>query len=294
MNKKRRRRENIAGYSFILPALTCLITFTFVPMVLSLYYGLTDYNGAKGPFFVGLRNFRLLFKDPAVIAAIKNTLLYVVISVPVQTVISLVLAAILAAHFQNRFGNFVRSTLFVPVVCSASVVATVWYIMFTNDPDGPVNVFTSLFGFPARNWLGKMGTAFLAITFVNIWKGVGYYLVIFYAGIMDVPRTLFEAAEVDGATKFQQFLHITLPSLKPITYLVVTLCSISSFKIFDISFTMTAGGPGYATTTLVHRIYIEAFKNYKFGYASAVAMVMLVIIVILTILERRAFREQVN
>ena len=175
MNKKRRRRENIAGYSFILPALTCLITFTFVPMVLSLYYGLTDYNGAKGPFFVGLRNFRLLFKDPAVIAAIKNTLLYVVISVPVQTVISLVLAAILAAHFQNRFGNFVRSTLFVPVVCSASVVATVWYIMFTNDPDGPVNVFTSMFGFPARNWLGKMGTAFLAITFVNIWKGVGYY-----------------------------------------------------------------------------------------------------------------------
>lgn len=161
--------------------------------------------------------------------------------------------------------------------------------MLNGSPDAVVNAVLSWFGIDPVQWLGDPSTAFAAVAFVTIWKGIGYYLVIFYVAIMDVPNSHLEAADLDGASKLQQFFHIILPAVKPVTYTVITLNTINSFGIFDICYAMTAGGPGYATTTLLHRIYVEGFRSYKFGYASAIAMIMLVLVLVLTLVEKRVF-----
>lgn len=294
MSKVSRRviRNNVSGYCFALPSIICLMTFVIVPIIMAVYYSFTTMDGAFIPVWSGLKNYKTLFADPQMKTAIKNSLLYVVIAVPAQTIISLILSVILAQNFQNRFGEMVRSTLFVPVVCSATLVATVWYYMFSKDPSGLVNLVCSFFGAEPKDWLGKGETAFFVICFVNIWKSIGYYLVIFYAGVMDIPKNLYEAAELDGASKIQQFIHIILPNLKSVTAMVVTLCTINSFQVFEITYMMTNGGPGFSTTSLIHQIYMQGFRYWKFGYASAAAMIMLVLILVITFVERKLFNEK--
>lgn len=291
---KRKTRESLTGIGFVTPSLALLLVFMLSRIVMVFYYSLTKYNGKASPEFIGFENYINLFKDPAMGYALRNSLIFTVVTVPILCVISLCLAAIIAQGFRNRFGSFVRSSLFIPVICSSTLVATVWYFMFSSDPHGAVNAILNIFGIEAVDWLGKEVTALLVICFVNIWKQIGYYLVIYYAAIMDIPRELFDASEVDGASKLQQFRFITLPSLKSITYLVLTLCTIDSFQVFDIAYTMTAGGPGFATTSLVYRVYVESFKNWKLGYGCAIACVMLVIIFALSLAQRLLFREKVD
>ena len=193
-------------------------------------------------------------------------------TVPLQTAGSLVLAAVIAELFHNKFGNFVKSSLFVPVIASAILVGTLWFTLLS--PRGVVNSIIHAFGLPSVNWLGGKLTSMLSVCIVSVWKNVGYFLVIYFAGIMDIPRSLYEAAEVDGANAFQRFFKITLPGLSSVTFLVVTLGTIWSFQVFDLVYTMTGGGPGTSTVTLVLTTYNAAFKEYNMGYASAVAMLM--------------------
>ncbi|MFQ7002867.1 MAG: carbohydrate ABC transporter permease [Ruthenibacterium lactatiformans] len=192
------------------------------------------------------------------------------------------LAAVIAELFHNKFGNFVKLAVrarhcvghpcghaVVPLLCRAAV-----------------NSIIHAFGLPSVNWLGGKLTSMLSVCIVSVWKNVGYFLVIYFAGIMDIPRSLYEAAEVDGANAFQRFFKITLPGLSSVTFLVVTLGTIWSFQVFDLVYTMTGGGPGTSTVTLVLTTYNAAFKEYNMGYASAVAMLMFVFVLAVSGLQK--------
>ena len=289
MNRK--KKEALQGVIYILPSFILIACFSVLPIFMSGYFSFTSYNVMNDPTFAGLENYAKIFKDAYVADAIKNTLAYVVITVPIQTILSLVFAAFLAYTMQNKTGGFLRSIMFIPVIASAVTAGTIWRIILNTD-GGLLNNLLGVFHISPVNWLGSTKTALISICIVAIWKNVGYFLVIYYAGIMGISKDLYEAARVDGATNIQQFFKITMPMLKPITYLVVTLGIIWSFQVFDLSYQMTGGGPGRSTVTIVMAIYNAAFKQYKMGYACAMAMVLLVIVLIINGLENLLFKEK--
>ncbi len=289
MNRK--KKEALQGVIYILPSFILIACFSVLPIFMSGYFSFTNYNVMNDPTFAGLENYAKIFKDAYVADAIKNTLAYVVITVPIQTILSLVFAAFLAYKMQNKTGGFLRSIMFIPVIASAVTAGTIWRIILNTD-GGLLNNLLGVFHISPVNWLGSTKTALISICIVAIWKNVGYFLVIYYAGIMGISKDLYEAARVDGGTNIQQFCKITMPMLKPITYLVVTLGIIWSFQVFDLSYQMTGGGPGRSTVTIVMAIYNAAFKQYKMGYACAMAMVLLVIVLIINGLENLLFKEK--
>jgi len=240
----------------------------------------TKYNIMQPAQWVGLANYERMLSDPYIWASLKNTALFTLITVPIQTILALLLAAVIAELFHNRFGNFIKSALFVPVIASSVLVGTLWSIILS--PTGVANDLIKTLGANPVNWLGGKSTALISICMATIWKNVGYFLVIYFAGIMDIPRSLYEAAQVDGATPIQRFFRITMPSLAPVTFLVVTLGTIWSFQVFDMVHTMTGGGPGLSTVTLVLTIYNTAFKEYNMGYASAIALLMFLFVMLIS------------
>ncbi len=288
----RKKREAVEGILYVLPSLILLVIFCIIPIFMSVYYSFTDYNVMKPPTFTGISNYVKMFKDAYFTASMKNTLLYVCITVPVQTVMSLLFAAFLASKMSKmRAGGFLRSVMFIPVIASAVTAGTVWRIIFNAD-NGLLNSFLGIFHIAPVNWLGSTSTALVSICIVAIWKNVGYFLVIYYAGIMGISRDLYESSAVDGASPWQQFWSITIPMLKPITYLVVTLGIIWSFQVFDLSYLMTGGGPGKATVTLVMSIYNSAFKQYRMGYACAQAVFLLLVVVVVNVLEDKVLGRE--
>ena len=263
MKRTKLKWQSASAYFFILPSFLLLLMFHVIPIFMTAGYSFTDYNVLQAPEFVGLSNYKDILKDPYIVSSLINTGIYTIIVVPIQTILSLVIAYILARLFRNRFGNLVRSAMFIPVITSMVLTAAVWRLLLSGNPEGVINSIAGVFGIDAVNWLGNRWTALFSVCVIAIWKNVGYFLVIFYAGMMDIPTSLYEAARVDGAGNMRQFFSITLPMLKPITYLVVTLGTIWSFQVFDLVYTLTGGGPGRATTTLVLTIYNSAFKNYQ-------------------------------
>ena len=287
---KRKTKEAIAGWIYVLPSFLTLLIFIAIPIVQSFYFSLTDYSVLSSPVFCGLKNYITAFSDEFIQASMRNTVCYVLITVPLQTFFSILFAAILASKFQNRYGRFVKGCMFVPVISSSILVGTLFTMLFATD-DGIVNEILGLVGIPHINWLGQTSTALLTVCMASIWKNVGYFLVIVYAGIMDIPASYYEAAEVDGATKMQQFWKITMPCLKPITYLVATLGVIWSFQAFDMVYAMTKGGPGKSTFTLVYTIYNAAFREYRMGYACSIAVILFIFILIINNIQKLFFKE---
>lgn len=288
----RKNKEAVQGIIYILPSFLLILIFCIIPIFMSAYFSFTDYNIMNPPEFAGLDNYVQMFKDDYVTAAVKNTLLYVLMTVPFQTIISLAFAGFIAQKLNGKKGGeFLRSVMFIPVIASAVTAGTIWRIILNTD-GGILNNILGIFGIDPVNWLGSTSTSLVSICIVAVWKNVGYFLVIYYAGIMGIPKDLYEAARVDGATTIQQFTKITLPMLKPITYLVVTLGIIWSFQVFDLSYQMTGGGPGHSSVTLVMSIYNSAFKQYRMGYACATAMFLLVIIIVINLLENLFFQEK--
>ena len=279
------KREGVQGFLYILPSLILILVFSVIPIFMSLFFSFTKYNVLQSPVLVGLANYERIFKDKFIFAAIQNTLAYVILTVPVQTILSLLFASVIAEFFRNRFGYFVKSVVFIPVIASAVLIGTVWFTILS--PRGVLNTMLNVIGLKSVNWLGSKSTVLLSIAIISIWKNVGYFLVIYYAGIMDIPDSIFEAAKVDGANSVQKFLHITIPSLTNVNYLVITLRTIWSFQVFDLVHTMTGGGPGTSTSTLVLSIYNAAFKEYNMGYATAIAMLMLLIMMLISYLEKK-------
>lgn len=289
---KRKTREALQGYAYILPSLVLLLAFHVIPIFMSGYYSLTSYNLLTPPKFSGVSNYIKMMGDGYVQAALKNTLIYTVVTVPVQTILALVFAAFIAVKLRNTAGEVLRSIIFIPVIASAITSGAIWGILMDTD-SGMLNRIIMFFGGTRINWLGSNEIALISICIVAIWKNVGYFLVIFYAGIMGISKDIYEAAEIDGATTFQSFFRITVPMLRRVTYLVVTLGIIWSFQVFDLSYVMTGGGPGRASVTLVMAIYQQAFVGgSKMGYACAIAMFLLVIILVINVIQNRFFDKK--
>lgn len=287
---RREKKEALGAFLYILPSLVLISVFLIIPIFMDLFFSFTRYNIIQDPVWIGLENYRTMFSDPYVRASLKNTLVFTLITVPVQCFISLALAALIAYSCNNSFGDFVKSALFIPVIASAILIGNLFSMFLSST--GILNSFIKSLGGSGINFLGSKNLSLLSVAFVSIWKNIGYFLVIFYAGIIDIPRELYEAAIVDGAGPVRSFFSITIPILRPVTYLVVTLGTIWSFQVFDLVYTMTGGGPGLSTQTLVLTIYNNAFKANNMGYASTISLLMFVIVLLISLLQRRLLARE--
>lgn len=279
-------RDSLIAYSFIAPNFIGFCVFTLVPMVIAIGLALCSWDGVHPVEFVGLANFAELLTDKTFKASFVNTIVYTLGTVPLTLVCSLGLAVLLNQNVKCR--NFFRTVSFFPYVASLVAVAAVWNMIFSPSM-GPVNQLLASLGVEnLPRWAAGKDTAMLTVIMFSVWKNMGYYMVIYLAGLQGTNLELNEAAELDGANKWQIFWHVTLPQLRPTTFFVVIMLTINSFKVYDQMYMITQGGPGNATMTLVYDIYNIAFVNTpRYGYASAVSMVLFVLVLIVTIIQFR-------
>lgn len=290
--KKRTLHNNLTGYSFILPSALLLFTFVVIPIFSVVYYSFTDFNGLKTPNWVGLKNYINILKDVRFRKALVNTLRYMILSVPIKTVLALAVAALLAANLRNKFGEFIRGAVYIPVLCSAALIGSIFKYMFASNPQSFVNMLLDALGMAHVNWLGDPSIAPYLLIGISVWKGFGYFTILLYAGIMDVPLNLYEAAQIDGASKWQQFWHITLPNIKPVLAMLITIGIIWSIQFFDLAYVMTSGGPADSNMSVVYLIYTKAFKDFKFGYASALSVFLFFVMLIINIIKSVLIKEE--
>lgn len=288
LKTKRKKMEAIQGICYITPSTLLILVFSVIPIIGCIIMSFTKYNLLSDAEWIGLSNYSSMLKDKTVLRAFKNTMIYVFVTVPIQTIVSLVLAALIAGRYRGRFGNIVKASLFIPVIASPATVTAVWTMLLTTN--GTVNSILEYLGLATVNWLGSKTLTIYVVCFVCMWTSVGYFLVILYAGIMDIPRHIYESAEMDGASPLQQFWYITIPNLKSVLYLVILLGIIYAFQEFDIVQMLTGGGPGNATISLVVTIYKAAFKESRMGYACAISILLLVCVLIVSIIQKAVMR----
>ncbi len=287
-----RRRNTLIGYSFILPSLTGFFLFTLIPVTGALLLSFMKWDSASPIQFIGLKNFFVMFKNSSFQIALKNTLYYTALTVPL-TVIGALFFAVVSDSMRKGNGVF-RAIIYFPSIASIVAVSVVWQFMY-HPEFGPINSFLKLIGFlnPPR-WISSPTWAMPAVIIVSIWSKMGYFMIMFVAGLQTIPNQLYEAAMLDGANTRQKFMKITLPMLSPTMFFVVIICIIGSFKVFGRIYIMTARGPGRSTSVLVYTIYKEAFTGLRFGYASAMALVLFLIILIFTLIQFRYQKKWVN
>ncbi|RAM48269.1 MAG: sugar ABC transporter permease [Hapalosiphonaceae cyanobacterium JJU2] len=289
--RKARRNiaEDLAGYLFIFPAILVLLTFVVLPIVWAIFLSLQKVQllGGIKYEFIGFRNFTRLVEDERVWIALKNTVEYVAIVVPIQTILALVLAVTLNSGIRGK--NWWRILYFLPTVTSSAVLTLIF--MWIYNTDGLLNDFLAFVGLPTYNWLGDPAVALKGIMIMNIWSTAPFYMVIYLAALQDIPQSLYEAAELDGANELQKFIYVTIPMLKPVTFFVVAMGIIGTFQLFDQSYIFSNGngGPNNATLTVVLLIYQAVFRNLQMGYAAAIAFLLATVIILITLLQRRIF-----
>lgn len=268
----------------ILPSYLIFLIFMFIPIVLTLIYSFTNYDFYKTMDFIGIHNFVRLFKDPVFLIALRNTFIYSMCTIIPQIVFGLIMAVILN---EKVFGQkFHRVALYIPYVASMVSISMIW--MWIYDPAlGILNQALMTLGFNPQKWLFNLNLALFSIIMMSVWKMVGYNMIIYLAALQQIPKQLYEAATIDGASKLQQFFKITIPMLKPTTFFLFVISCVISFNVFEQVNIMTSGGPMYATTTVVHQIYERAFTNFQMGYASSMALFLLIFTITITMLNFR-------
>lgn len=285
-------RNNLVAYSFLLPNFLGFLIFTLIPVVCAFALSFMEWDTANPMVFVGFKNFVKLSTDETFKISFWNTIYYSVVSVPLTMILSLILAIILNNKIKG-VGVF-RAIFFFPYVTSLVAIAVVWNMLF-HPTLGPINQVLMAMGIKnPPGWTSSVEWAMPALIIVNIWRNAGYYMVMYLAGLQGIPKELYEAATVDGANGWQKFRKITLPMLTPTTFFVSIMLTITCFKVFDIVQVMTDGGPGRSTNVLVYHIYNQAFLNFKFGYASAIAMVLFAIVLVITIIQFQFEKKWVN
>ena len=278
-----RLRNALIGWSFILPNFLGFALLTLVPIVILFYMSFTNWNVFGKADWVGLANFQRLIGDGSFRISVLNTLYYSAMHIPLTLVISLGLALLL--NNKLRGVAFFRTAAFFPYITSIVAIAVVWNLLFSPDY-GPINEFLRFIGIQnPPGWLTSTEWAMPAVVIVSTWRDMGYYMILFLAGLQTVPRELHEAARVDGANVWQRFVNVTLPCLRPTMFFVIVMLTINSFKIFDLILVMTNGGPGQATLVMSQFIYRKGFVESQFGYASAAAVVLFFMCIIVTILQ---------
>ena len=283
-------RQNRAGWAFVAPALALIGVFFFVPVLAGLFLSFTDFDvyaigRPDTARFMGLRNYAQVLTTPLFWQALGNTFFFVVVGGPLSVVTSLG-AALLVNAKRARFPGLFRSIFFMPVVTTLVAVSIVWRYLY-HPQYGLLNWALGALGVHGVDWLGNPHWAMFAIILMTVWKNFGYNMLIFIAGLQSIPEELYEAAELDGASPWARFVHVTLPSLGPTFLFVGVMTMLGNFQVFSEPYVMTQGGPLRSTTTVVLLMYEEGFRWWRIGLASALAFVLFAIMLLGTTLQMR-------
>lgn len=288
--QKHRNRVMIAGLLFALPALLNFLVFRYIPIIGSAWYSLWDYS-LLGGFreFVGVDNYiRALTRDSSVLNGFRVTLLFVVLKVPIQVTLALLLAVF--ASQERRGMGVIRALIFIPVVTSFIVVSIVWGMLLNRDI-GLLNSILQTVGLPRQSFLTSPTNALPSVVAIALWKDVGYSVIILVAGLKGIPTMLYEAATIDGANTWQRFTRITIPLLRRALTFVIITTTLFSFQVFIPVYALTSGGPGQATNVIVHYVYQQAFVYSDMGYASALSIILLAILFVVSAIQLRLLRR---
>ena len=281
-----RLRRQAIGYALVAPAVLTAVVFLLIPIVLSAYWSFTDYNGVKPPTWVGLDNYVTLLTSARFQRSFWNTTAFVVMGMGLGPPLGL--ASALLLNRAMRLRGLFRVSFFLPVMTSLVVVATIWKMLYNEN--GLINEVLRFFSLPGHNWLSDPNTALPAIAVASVWQGFGFETVVFLAALGGIPRDYYDAAEVDGAGRWAQFRHVTLPGLRSTILFIYIIGIIGSFQVFDQIFVMTQGGPVNATRTMVFDLY-DKFNSLRLGEASAVAYILFVILATMSWIQFRFFGE---
>lgn len=283
------------AYSFIAPNFIGFAIFTLIPMIFAFILGFMSWDGNNPVSFVGVQNFIKLLDDSRFKIALANTIVYCIATVPLTLAAALGLAIVLNQNIKGR--GFFRTISFFPYVASLVAVAAVWNMIFSPGA-GIINVLLTQFGVAKADlpkWAADPKWAMFTVVLFSVWKSMGYYMVIYLAGLQGISGELYEAASIDGASNLKKFMCITWPQLKPTTFFVVIMLTINSFKVYDQIYMLTQGGPGTSTLVLVYHIYQTAFvTSSDYGYASAISMVLFVIVLAITLIQFKIEKSYAN
>jgi len=288
-----KRKEALIGWLFLAPEIVGMLLLNVFALGFSLYLSLSNWDllsGVKGIEYTGFDNYIKMFHDPTIIQAVKNNLIYMVLTVPIPIAIALVLSVLI--HNSVFFKSYFKVAFFIPYISSIIAVAAVWSALF-HPSLGPINQFLMDIGISnPPKWLVDPKTSLLAISIISSWAGLGYTIIIYMAGLTNISNEIYEAADIDGASAIKKFFAITVPMLRPTTFFLLITMLIGSFKVFDIIAFLTEGGPNNSSTVLVFRIYEEGFKYYNMGYASAISWLLFAIIGLITALTWKMRNEE--
>ncbi len=271
-----------SAYLYLLPVLIGFTVFTLGPVMASLYLSLTHYEIAAAPVFVGLLNYKQLLNEQLFWQVVGNTFYYAFLYVPLSVGVSLALALLLEKKIRGI--TFFRTVYFLPVVTSMVAAAIIWTWIYNGDI-GLLNYLLSLFGINGPKWLQNPHWALPAIALMSVWKNAGYNMMIFLAGLANIPTDYHEAARLDGASSFARFREITLPLISPVLFFVLVVTTIGAFQVFEQTYVMTNGGPGTSTLTLSYYIWQTAFSFFNLGSASALGYLFFIIVLVMTAIQ---------
>jgi ABC-type sugar transport system permease subunit len=290
---RRLRQRDVLPYLFILPNLVLLVVFVLIPIVFTFGMSFAKWQGLglQPQAWVGLQNYVDMANDDVAVTAFRNTLLYSLGTVVPLLAMGLGIAMILDSRLPGR--TFFRVISYLPVVISWVAASVIWQLIFVN-PGGILNVLIGYVGIPPQLWTNDPALALPSIMFLTFWKGLGFYVLIFLAGLQTIPPSVYEAAVIDGARRSQLFWMITLPLLRPTTLFALVIGIVGSFEIFVPVLLMTGGGPGYASMVLVMAVYRAAFQLFQMGYASAIAVVLFLATLVISLLQFKLFGQEVQ
>ncbi|MDX1972479.1 MAG: sugar ABC transporter permease [Candidatus Sumerlaeia bacterium] len=288
---KRERKKLLLGLLFTSPWIVGIMVFTIIPSIFSLYYSFCDYSVLNKPVFIGTGNYQELVTDSVFWQSVWNTVYFAIIFLPLSTAVGILLAVLL--HSVQRGRMVFRAIFFVPSLVPLVALGILWRWIL-NGEFGILNTFLSAVGLPAPNWMGNPDTAKLGLVISSLW-GIGNSVVIYLAGLQEVPKSLYEAARVDGANPFQQFWNITVPMISPVIYFNVLMGLIGVLQVFALPYVMTdgAGGPVRSTTFYTMYLYDHAFTYLNMGYACAMAWVLFVIIFLITTITHQLTKDRI-
>ncbi|MFT4430112.1 carbohydrate ABC transporter permease [Bacillus sp. A1] len=284
-------RKRFIPYLFLAPALIFLL-FVYIPIIENVFFSLFEWSSFQPEkTFIGLKNYIDLFHDPVFFTALRNNVLYAVISLICQVGGGLILAAVLEDRLVRKWSPFFRTVFFLPVVISMTVIALLFDFIY-NPEIGLLNQLLEAVGLDelTRAWLGDENTAMLSVIFVSQWQSVGYIAMLYIVSIQSIPAELYESAQLDGAGKIQQFFHITVPQTKEMSFVAVVMTLTGAFTVFNEPYILTGGGPGNASEVLSTFLYKSAFTKDMMGYASAIATVVLLMTLALSLIQMKFFK----
>jgi multiple sugar transport system permease protein len=282
------RRRALAGFLFILPTWFAWVFWTLGPAIATLGISFSSWNFVQAPKLVGLDNYTRMLSDELFVRSVRNSHIYALVFVPVGVIFALCLAILI--NSRTRLREYYRVAYFLPVVTSAAATSILWKWLY-QPSFGLINTALGQVGINGPSWLNDPQTALLSVGIMGVWQDVGFLIVLFLAGLQSIPPSLYEAADIDGANGFQQAWYLTVPLLRPTALFVSVISMAGAFQVFVQIFIMTKGGPAYASSVLAYYLYLNAFQKFEMGYAAAIAMVIFLLVMIITLLQLKVFRQ---